>query len=203
MKITIVDYGMGNINSIIGALKYFKIDEITVSNSLLEIASADKLILPGVGSFSMAMNNIKKLNIDTYLRDSVLVDKKPILGICLGMQLMGDSSTEDSYSDGLGFIKGAVSKFSESSLKIPHMGFNQVNINNNSKLFKGLNNLSDFYFVHSFRMASDTNINQSTCTYNGEFIASYEQDNIAGVQFHPELSQTNGLKLLSNFITSF
>jgi len=203
MKITIVDYGMGNIKSIIGALKYLEVDEIVVSNSLLEIASADKLILPGVGSFSMAMNNIKKLNIDTYLRDSVLVDKKPILGICLGMQLMGDSSTEDSYSHGLGFIKGSVSKFSESSLKIPHMGFNQVKINNNSKLFKGINNLSDFYFVHSFRMTSDTNINQSTCTYNGEFIASYEQDNIAGVQFHPELSQTNGLKLLSNFITYF
>ena len=98
MKITIVDYGMGNINSIIGALKYLKIDEIIVSNSLLDIASADKLILPGVGSFPTAMNNIKKLNIDTYLRDSVLVDKKPILGICLGMQLMADSSTEDSYS---------------------------------------------------------------------------------------------------------
>ena len=203
MKITIVDYGMGNINSIIGALKYLKIDEIIVSNSLLEIASADKLILPGVGSFSMAMSNIKKLNIDTYLRDSVLVDKKPILGICLGMQLMADSSTEDSYSQGLGFVKGTVRRFSESSLKVPHMGFNQVEIKPNSKLFKGLNNMSDFYFVHSFRMNSDANINQSECTYIDKFIASYEHDNIAGVQFHPELSQTNGLKLLNNFITYF
>jgi glutamine amidotransferase len=203
MKITIVDYGMGNIRSIISALKYLEVEEITVSNNLSEIVSADKLILPGVGSFSMAMSNIKKLNLDKYLRDAVIVDKKPILGICLGMQLMGDSSTEDSYSHGLGFIKGAVSKFSESSLKIPHMGFNQVRINNNSKLFKGLNNLSDFYFVHSFRMITDTNINQSTCTYNGKFIASFERDNIAGVQFHPELSQTNGLRLLSNFITYF
>ena len=116
---------------------------------------------------------------------------------------MGDSSTEDSYSYGLGFIKGTVSKFSKSSLKVPHMGFNQVEIKRNSKLFKGLNNMSDFYFVHSFRMTSDTNINQSECTYNDKFIASYEHDNIAGVQFHPELSQTNGLKLLSNFITYF
>ena len=203
MKITIVDYGMGNIKSIIGALRYLEVEEITVSNNLSDLVLADKLILPGVGSFPMAMNNIKKLNIDQYLREIVIVGKKPILGICLGMQLMTDSSTEDLYSHGLGLIKGAVSKFNESSLKIPHMGFNQVNINNNSKLFKGLNNLSDFYFVHSFRMTSDANINQSTCTYNGDFIASYEQDNIAGVQFHPELSQTNGLKLLSNFITYF
>ncbi|MBT6472358.1 MAG: C26 family cysteine hydrolase domain-containing family, partial [Candidatus Marinimicrobia bacterium] len=98
MKITIVDYGMGNIKSIIGALKYLEVEEITVSNNLSELMSADKLILPGVGSFSMAMSNIKKLNIDKYLREAVIVDKKPILGICLGMQLMGDSSTEDSYS---------------------------------------------------------------------------------------------------------
>ena len=203
MKITIVDYGMGNIKSIIGALKYLEVEEITVSNNLSELMSADKLILPGVGSFSMAMSNIKKLNIDKYLRETVIVDKKPILGICLGMQLMGGSSTEDSYSHGLGFIKGSVSKFSESSLKIPHIGFNQVKVNNDSRLFKGINNLSDFYFVHSFRMADNINISHSTCIYNDEFIASYEQDNIAGVQFHPELSQTNGLKLLSNFITYF
>jgi imidazole glycerol-phosphate synthase subunit HisH len=203
MKITIVDYGMGNIKSIIGALKYLKVEEITVSNNLSELVSADKLILPGVGSFAIAMSNIKKLNIDKYLRETVIVDKKPILGICLGMQLMGDSSTEDSYSHGLKFVNGTVSRFSESSLKIPHIGFNQVNINNNSKLFKDLNNMSDFYFVHSFRMTSDANINQSECTYNDKFIAGYEHDNIAGVQFHPELSQTNGLKLLSNFITYF
>ena len=173
MKITIVDYGMGNISSIIGALKYL-----------------------GVGV-------IKKLDIDTYLRDSVLVDKKAILGICLGMQLMADGSSEDSYSQGLGFVKGTVRRFSESSLKVPHMGFNQVVIKRNSKLFKGLNNLSDFYFVHSFRMTSDADINQSECTYNDKFIAGYEHGNIAGVQFHPELSQTNGLKLLNNFITYF
>jgi len=203
MKITIVDYGMGNIKSIIGALSYLEVEEITVSNKLSELVSADKLILPGVGAFPMAMDNIIKLNIDKYLKDIVILGKKPILGICLGMQLMTDSSSEDLFTNGLGFIKGSVSNFRESNLKIPHMGFNQVNINNNSKLYKGLNNLSDFYFVHSFRMNSNVNINQSMCNYNGEFIASYEKDNIAGVQFHPELSQTNGLKLLNNFIKYF
>ena len=203
MKIVIVDYGMGNIRSIIGALKHINLNNIVVSNDIVVIKSADKLILPGVGSFSSAMDSIRRINIDECLTEEVLVKEKPILGICLGMQLMADSSTEDSYSHGLGFVKGSVSRFSESSLKVPHMGFNQVEIKRNSKLFKGLNNMSDFYFVHSFRMTSDANINQSECTYNDKFIASYEHDNIAGVQFHPELSQTNGLKLLSNFITYF
>jgi glutamine amidotransferase len=203
MKIVIVDYGMGNIRSIIGALKHINLNNIVVSNDIVVIKSADKLILPGVGSFSSAMDSIRRINIDECLTEEVLVKEKPILGICLGMQLMADSSTEDSYSHGLGFVKGTVSRFSESSLKVPHMGFNQVEIKRNSKLFKGLNNMSDFYFVHSFRMTSDANINQSECTYNDKFIASYEHDNIAGVQFHPELSQTNGLKLLSNFITYF
>jgi glutamine amidotransferase len=159
--------------------------------------------LPGVGSFSSAMDSIRRVNIDECLTEEVLVKEKPILGICLGMQLMCKSSTEDSFSHGLGFIKGVVSEFSQSSLKIPHIGFNQVKVNNDSRLFKGINNLSDFYFVHSFRMADNINISHSTCIYNDEFIASYEQDNIAGVQFHPELSQTNGLKLLKNFIEYF
>ncbi|MBT5400834.1 imidazole glycerol phosphate synthase subunit HisH [bacterium] len=203
MKVVIVDYGMGNIRSITGALKYLGVGSVSVSNKSLEIKSADKLILPGIGSFSVAMSNIKRLEIDKYLVEEVLKKKKPILGICLGMQLMCKSSTEDSYSHGLGFIKGVVSEFSESSLKIPHIGFNQVKVNNDSRLFKGINNLSDFYFVHSFRMADNINISHSTCIYNDEFIASYEQDNIAGVQFHPELSQTNGLKLLKNFIEYF
>ncbi|MBT5400246.1 imidazole glycerol phosphate synthase subunit HisH [bacterium] len=203
MKLVIVDYGMGNIKSIIGALKYLKVREIIVSNNSHEILSADKLILPGVGSFSVAMHNIKELRIDKCLKDAVLVDNKPILGICLGMQLMGESSTEGLYTDGLGFIKGMVSKFSAPDLKIPHVGFNQVSINKNTRLFKNINDLSDFYFVHSFKMSSSANISQSLCTYDNEFIAAYEKGNIAGVQFHPELSQINGLKLLDNFIKYF
>lgn len=203
MKITIIDYGMGNIKSIVGALKYLGVDKIVVSNKFTDIDSADKLILPGVGSFHAAMRNIKKLEIDKYLIDVVVDKKKPILGICLGMQLMAESSTEGSCNTGLSFIKGAVDRFSSLDLKIPHIGFNQVDINNNSKLFKGISNLSDFYFVHGYRMTSDININQSMCNYGCDFIASYEKDNISGVQFHPELSQINGLKLLNNFITYF
>ena len=127
MKITIVDYGMGNIKSIIGALKYLEVEEITVSNNLSELVSADKLILPGVGSFAMAMSNIKKLNLDKYLKETVIVDKKPILGICLGMQLMTEKSEEGNLK-GLCWIKGETKKFNFSHLsnpiKVPHMGWN-------------------------------------------------------------------------------
>jgi len=203
MKIVIIDYGMGNIKSIISALKYIGVDEIVVSNKLSDISSADKIILPGVGSFARAMENIKKLNLDIYLKEAVIIEKKPILGICLGMQLMGISSEEEGLSNGLGFISGKVIKFNLKGLKVPHIGFNQVVFRNDSKLYSGLDNLSDFYFTHSFQMQSNENINQATCTYGNEFIASYELDNIVGVQFHPELSQTNGLMLLDNFIKSF
>jgi glutamine amidotransferase len=203
MKIVIIDYGMGNIKSIIGALKYLGVRKIIVSDKLSDISSADKLILPGVGSFSVAMNHIKRLNIDKYLIEAVLVKNKPILGICLGMQLMCKSSSEGGINMGLGFINGTVQRLDESNFKVPHIGFNQVSFNKNSKLFNDLNNLSDFYFVHSFKVISDNEINQSICDYGGKFIASYEKDNIAGVQFHPELSQTHGLKLLSNFIKYF
>ena len=203
MKIAIIDYGMGNIKSIVSALKYLGVDEIIVSNDFKDISCADKLILPGVGSFSQAMKNIKKSGLDKTLNKLVQEDKKPILGICLGMQLMCSSSEENGFNDGLKFIPGEVKKFKESNLKVPHIGFNQVSICKNSKLYDSLSDLSDFYFTHSFKVESNEEINKSTCTYIGEFIASYELDNIAGVQFHPELSQTNGLKLLDNFIKNF
>lgn len=203
MKIVIVDYGMGNIKSITSALKYLGVDNIIVSNKLEEIGSADKLILPGVGSFAKAMNNIKELHLDTILYDTVIKNKKPILGICLGMQLMGESSEEDGDTKGLSFVKAKITKFDTKNLKIPHVGFNQVSFTNNFKLYNSLSNLSDFYFTHSFKMQSNENINQSFCNYGDDFIVSYEVDNMAGVQFHPELSQTNGLKLLENFIKNF
>lgn len=203
MKIVIIDYGMGNIKSISSVLKYLGVDEIIVSNKLEDINSSDKIILPGVGSFSKAMTTIKELGIDKNLHEAVIVNKKPILGICLGMQLMGQSSEEDGFSDGLGFIPAKVEKFDNEGLKVPHVGFNQVEFDSNSRLYNNLNNMSDFYFTHSFKMGCESNINQAVCDYGNKFIASYEIDNISGVQFHPELSQTNGVKLIENFIKSF
>ena len=203
MKIVIVDYGMGNIRSITSTLKYLGIEEVVISSNFEELKSADKLILPGVGAYNIAMKQIKAQKLDQSLQQLVLKEKKPVLGICLGMQLMGMSSTEDGFSEGLKFIDGDVRIFDNKDLKIPHVGFNQVYFNPRSRLFDGLLDYSDFYFTHSFKMESKNEINQSYCSYGNDFIASFEIENIAGVQFHPELSQNNGLKLLNNFIQNF
>ena len=203
MRIVIIDYGMGNIKSIISALKFIGVDEIILSNKVEDIINADKLILPGVGSFAKAMENIKNLKLDEILKNIVIKEKKPILGICLGMQLMTKSSDEDGLNDGMGFISADVRKFATNNLKVPHVGFNQVTIPSQTKLYHGLDNLSDFYFTHSYQVQTNSVINQGTCEYGNTFVVSYEEDNIAGVQFHPELSQTNGLKLLKNFVEKF
>lgn len=199
MKIVIVDYGMGNIRSIVGALKYIGVKEIIVSSDYDEIRRSDKLILPGVGSFGNAMNQIRARNIDLYLQEVVVQEKKPLLGICLGMQLLGKSSTEDGDNEGLNFINSEVKKFENRGFKVPHVGFNQVKISGNGILYNDFPASADFYFTHSYKMESSCDINQCLCMYGDEFIASFEFENIAGVQFHPELSQGNGLKLLKNF----
>ncbi|BFG70372.1 imidazole glycerol phosphate synthase subunit HisH [Sediminibacterium sp. KACHI17] len=200
MKIVVLDYGMGNLHSVTSTLRYLGVDEIIISAKYDDIKKADKLILPGVGAFGKAMDRIRSQQIDIMLKEVVQYGKKPLLGICLGMQLLGLSSTEDGVNAGLGFINGKVLRFNEENLAIPHVGFNQVFSHPNSKLYRGLDKASDFYFTHSYRMTSEVNINQSMCNYGSDFIASFEVDNIVGVQFHPELSQQNGLKLLKNFI---
>ena len=201
MKITIVDYGMGNIKSIVGALQYLEVEEVIVSNSPSDLASADKLILPGVGSFPMAMNNIKRLDIDKHLREAVILDSKPILGICLGMQLMGESSTECVFSNGLGFIDSTVCEFKSSNFKVPHIGFNQVDIVKNSKLFKGLDNFSDFYFVHSYYVIPENeDIILTETGYGGDFVSSISRRNCHATQFHQEKSQVKGLQIYRNFL---
>ena len=203
MKIVIIDYGMGNIKSITSALNYIGVEKVLISNKSEDIDNSDKIILPGVGSFSKAMRNIEELGLKELLTNAVVSNKKPILGICLGMQLMADSSDENGITEGLKLISGKVEKFKTTDIKIPHVGFNQVEFEDNSRLYNGLNDVSDFYFTHSFRLSTKANINQSLCMYGEKFIASYECGNIAGVQFHPELSQTNGLQLLSNFVHKF
>lgn len=202
MKIAIVDYGMGNIKSISTTLKYLGIEDVELTADYETLKSSDKLILPGVGSFGKAMFQIKQKKIDVYLKELVVVQGKPILGICLGMQLMANSSDEDGYNTGLGFVDAEVRKFNITDLKIPHVGFNQVEITENTRLYRGIVKNSDFYFTHSYRMLSDAPINQSVCNYGENFIASFEYNNIYGVQFHPELSQKNGLHLLDNFLNN-
>lgn len=203
MKLVIVDYGMGNIKSISSSLTYLGVNEVLLSADFEEMKSADKLLLPGVGSFGEAMKKIRANQIDQYLYQLVTVEKKPLLGICLGMQLMGLSSNEDGDNNGLGMVETVVTKFESDNIKIPHVGFNQVKICENSRLYNGINNTPDFYFTHSYRMIGNCSIGASYCDYGGDFIASFEKDNIAGTQFHPELSQNNGLALLKNFIEKF
>ena len=204
MRIVIVDYGMGNLKSIVSALNYLGVVEVLISSEYDILKSAEKIILPGVGSFGKAISEIKKKHIDIYLSDIVLENKKPLLGICLGMQLLGKSSTEDGINNGLGFVNGEVLKFDNSLVKVPHVGFNQVQIDNTLKLYSGFSEgKADFYFTHSYRMICDFNINQCYCNYQDDFVASFEFENIAGTQFHPELSQFNGLKLFKNFIEKF
>jgi glutamine amidotransferase len=200
MRIVILDYGMGNIKSIYSTLKYLGVKDVILSNKLDEISISDKIILPGVGSFAKAMENIKSRKIDLMLKEEIGKKKKPILGICLGMQLLGESSTEDGDTDGLGYINAKVTRFEDENIKIPHVGFNQVIPNQKSILYNNLGTNPDFYFTHSYKMYSEKEINQSMCNYGNTFIASFEYENIYGVQFHPELSQNNGLMLLQNFL---
>lgn len=200
MKVAIVDYGMGNISSISSTLKYIGVSDIIISNSYEDLLTSDKLILPGVGSFAIAMKNIKEKKINLFLDEIVLKRKKNILGICLGMQLMSKQSNEDGFNEGLGYVEAVVSKFESLNIKIPHVGFNQIDVCKNSKLFNKIKDKPDFYFTHSYRMNGNKNINQSNCVYGESFIASFEYNNVFGTQFHPELSQSNGIQLLKNFI---
>jgi imidazole glycerol-phosphate synthase subunit HisH len=204
--IVIIDYGMGNLFSIQSALHYVGAQSI-ISSDPHTIRNADKLILPGVGSFYKAMTNLKSATLDEAIKEPVIKKQRPILGICLGMQLMGFSSTEDGFSDGLGFIDCAVERFDENkaaNIKIPHVGFDTVTIAKKSKLFDRLDFRADFYFTHSYRMAfTDQAYAAGTCTHGEQFIAAFEAGHICGTQFHPEKSQTNGLILLKNFVDKF
>jgi glutamine amidotransferase len=203
MKIVVVNYGMGNIHSIMSTLNYLGVSEVVLSADFETMRQADKLILPGVGAFGKAMAQIREKKLDKYLDEIVLQGGRPLLGICLGMQLLGRSSTENGVDTGFGYVDGEVLRFDDTAVKVPHVGINQVHVNAACKLYAGLSGTPDFYFTHSYRMLSKVDINQSMCDYGGSFVASFEKDNIAGVQFHPELSQANGLKLLTNFIDHF
>ena len=200
---TIIDYGMGNIWSVTSALRYLNC-EVVVSSDPLAIQKAESLILPGVGSFRNAMKALRDMNLEAPIIESALVRKVKFLGICLGMQLMGVNSTEDGLTSGLNLIPSKVDKFSPAEIverKVPHIGFNQVNIDSSRNLFKGISGNQDFYFVHSYRMLPpDSQGIVSTCNYGIDFLAAYESENLFATQFHPEKSQSNGLKLLDNFL---
>jgi glutamine amidotransferase len=200
---TIVDYGMGNIWSVLGALRYLG-NELEVSCDPVRVSKADCLVLPGVGSFRKAMQLLRKSGLETAILEAVKSRGCKILGICLGMQLLGSHGTEDGETPGLGLIPNRVEKFTSKETgnnKIPHIGFNSTLFSERTGLFRNFPNMADFYYVHSYRMLPNgLSARIATCSYGIEFLAAFELENICGTQFHPEKSQTNGLILLKNFL---
>tara|TARA_B100001059_G_C17601370_1_gene459724 strand:- start:104 stop:712 length:609 start_codon:yes stop_codon:yes gene_type:complete len=198
--ITIVDYGMGNLGSVFNMLK--KIGVVSkITSDLEEIKSAKKLILPGVGSFDKAMQKINLSGIKEVLDYKVFVEETPILGICLGMQLLTNSS-EEGIEKGLGYINASAKKFSflDKKMKVPHMGWNFVNKSTKSKLTESFVKESRFYFVHSYYVEVKNQENSILKTnYGLEFDSAIQNKNVYGAQFHPEKSHKFGMKLLDNF----
>ena len=201
--VVIVDYGMGNLWSVASALKFLDV-ECCITDDANKIKQADALILPGVGSYRMAMQSLRQKDLVNAITDSVYARRCKILGICLGFQMLASSSTEDGDSKGLGFIPAKVERFTSGDLcgrKLPHIGFNKVEMQSTEGLFSGFNSSADFYFVHSYKMLPDgLRGNKAICNYGVDFLAAYQYENIFGTQFHPEKSQTNGLALLKNFL---
>ncbi len=202
--ITIVDYKMGNLRSVRNALGFLGY-ESRVSGNPDEIADSKMLILPGVGSFREAMKNIRETGLEEALNEGVLNKKRPILGICLGMQLLASEGTEDGITKGLNWIPGTVQKFrfDDPWIRLPHVGFNAVHFKETGRnLSEGLGESVDFYFVHSYHFVCEDKYVTGETDYHQLFVSSVKRNNICGMQFHPEKSQCNGLKLLKNFINT-
>lgn len=201
--VTIVNYGMGNIHSLVSAFSYLGAPT-KVSGSARDIEKARTLVLPGVGAFPAAMEAIHRLGIKEAIYLALEDPTSKLLGICLGMQLLGSSSSEGAGADGLGLLNFRVERFTPSAtseLRIPHIGFNSVSAHPKSILFQGMKPNLDFYFVHEFRATpGDPQSIESTSTYGQEFVAAIESGRVFGTQFHPEKSQTNGLALIRNFL---
>lgn len=200
--IVIVDYKMGNLGSITNIIKKVGHSSI-VTSDIGQISKADKIILPGVGSFDKAMENLKDLNLIEVLNQKALIEKVPVLGICLGMQLLTKSSEEGNV-DGLGWIDAKTVKFQlsdYSNLKIPHMGWNEVQLPQKHILCDDMYQDPRFYFVHSYHAVCESDANILMTTHFGyDFTSGIVKDNIIGVQFHPEKSHKFGMKLFKNFI---
>lgn len=200
--INIIDYGMGNLGSILNMFK--KIGKpALVSAKIEDLEQASKLVLPGVGAFDQGMNNLKKLGLLPVLNDLVINHQKPILGICLGMQLFSNKS-EEGIEAGLGWINAETIRFkfdsNNNNLKIPHMGWNLLNVAKDSVLFQDMYPEPRFYFVHAYHVVCQDKSDVVTTTYHGlNFTSAIQKNNIYGVQFHPEKSHKFGMKLLNNF----
>ena len=206
MDVTIVDYKSGNISSVINSFKEVAKDKVNikVTSDINKIKSSDKVVLPGQGSFKSCIDGLNSIDglIDT-LGEFALNNKKPLLGICVGLQMFADVGYEEVETKGLGWISGKVSKIDNQNgkYKLPHIGWNQINIAKDSKIFKGIDNNSHMYFVHSYEfIPDDKSVTAATTDYSSNIVCAIEKENIFGTQFHPEKSDKIGLKIINNFI---
>ncbi len=198
--VAIIDYEFGNVRSVANALEALGA-AVQISRSAEVLQSADALILPGVGAFGDGMANLKRFGLISTLEELVLRQKKPFLGICVGMQLLAQTGFEGGEHTGLGWVEAEVIRFETPGLKVPHVGWNDVRITQKSKLLGEAGEVHSYYFVHSYHLrCRDASIISGVCEYGTEFPAVIERGNIFAVQFHPEKSQKHGLQLLSNFL---
>ncbi len=206
MNVIIVDYNSGNISSVINSFKEVAQDKVNieVTSDLNKIKSSDKVVLPGQGSFKSCVDALNKINgLSDTLNVFAIMNKKPLLGICVGLQMFADIGYEETETKGLGWISGKVSKIDNQNgkFKLPHIGWNQINIVKESKIFQNIENNSHMYFVHSYEfIPNDKDVISATTDYSSNIVCSVEKENIFGTQFHPEKSDRTGLKIIDNFI---
>ena len=206
MKVTIVDYNSGNISSVINSFKEVAKSKVNiqVTSDLGKIKSSDKLVLPGQGSFKSCVDALNKIDgLTEALNEFAINNEKPLLGICVGLQMFADIGYEETETKGLGWISGKVSKIDNQGgkFKLPHIGWNQVNFVKDSKIFKNIENNSHMYFVHSYEfIPEEKSVITATIDYSSKIVCAVEKDNIFGTQFHPEKSDRLGLKIIENFI---
>jgi len=206
MNVTIVDYNSGNISSVINSFNEVAKDKVNieVTSDFKKIKSSDKVVLPGQGSFKSCIEALNSINglVDT-LSEFAINNKKPLLGICVGLQMFADIGYEETETKGLGWIAGKVSKINNQNgkYKLPHIGWNQINILKDSNIFTNIENNSHMYFVHSYEFVpEDKNVISATTDYSSKIVCSVEKENIFGTQFHPEKSDKIGLQIIQNFI---
>ena len=206
MNVIIVDYNSGNISSVINSFKEVAQEKVNigVTSDLKKIKSGDKVVLPGQGSFKSCVDALYKIDglVDT-LNEFAMTNKKPLLGICVGLQMFADVGYEETETKGLGWISGKVSKIDNQNgkFKLPHIGWNQINIVKDSKIFKDIKKNSHMYFVHSYEFIPENkDVISATTDYSSNIVCSVEKENIFGTQFHPEKSDRIGLKIIDNFI---
>ena len=206
MNVTIVDYQSGNISSVINSFKQVAKDKVRleITSDLNKIKSSDKLILPGQGSFKSCLDSLNSINgLQDALKEFATINKKPLLGICVGLQMFSDVGYEESETKGLGWIPGKVTKIDNQNdkFKLPHIGWNEIEIVKESKIFKDIQNKSHMYFVHSYEFVpEDKSVISATTDYSSKIVCCIEKDNLIGTQFHPEKSDKTGLKIIENFL---